>query len=218
MVTILIVEPDDGFRNLLTEALKNAGYHVMEASNGEEALELYEKERPDLVLMDILLQGYSGIELLKMIRIFDKETMIAILTSVSDEGMQLRAYEQQVDDYILKPVSMNLLTRKVEAMLRRTGHLMTRYLKYGSICLDTEGYRAYWNQETMELTARELDLLKTLIQNQGRVMNRNRLLDKVWGYDYTGDERIVDAHIKNLRRKIPENVITTVKGIGYTMK
>ena len=218
MLTILIVEDDILIRGTVAEYLRNAGYKAIEAGNGEEALEVYEKEHPNLILLDIMLPGYSGMELLKMIRIFDKETMIIMMTALSDEMTQLSAFEYQIDDYITKPFSVNVLIKKIESLLRRAGLLDNGYLEYEGLQLDTEGYKAFWNQKDLELTATEFDLLKILIQNKGRVLTRMQMLDKVWGYDYIGDERIVDAHIKNLRRKLPDGIISTAKGIGYTVK
>lgn len=219
MIKIMVVEDDAAIRSTIREYLKTAGYQVYEAGNGEEALSMYGKIYPDLILLDIMLPGYSGMELLKMIRVFDKDTLIIMLTALSDETTQLTAFENQVDDYITKPFSVNVLVKKIESLLKRAGRIGSAMLEYEHLSLDVEGYKAYWDDaKALELTATEFDLLKTLIQNRGRVMSRTQLLDKVWGYDYIGDERIVDAHIKNLRHKLPENIIVTAKGIGYSVK
>lgn len=128
----------------------------------------------------------------------------------------MKAFEYKVDDYVTKPFSPTVLIKRVEAILRRCGKLTHDFIDMGELRIDSLSYKAFFKGVDIELTVKEFELLKTLGENAGRVLSRERLLDKVWGYDYLGDDRIVDAHIKNLRRKLSIDIIKTVKGIGYS--
>ena len=215
MATILIVEDEFDIRELLEAYLTNEGYKVIAAEDGEEALERFHDESPDLVLLDLLLPGLDGFQVCRAIR-EESDLPVIMLTALGSEQSELKGFDLRVDDYIAKPFSMPVLLRRVEAVLRRTMKgPAARKLAHRSLCLDLDGYKAAVNGETIELTGREFALLRVLLQNRGRVLTRQMLLNRVWGYDFYGDERIVDTHIKNLRKKLGVDYIETIRGVGY---
>ncbi len=215
MATILIVEDEFDIRELLEAYLTNEGYKVIAAEDGEEALELFHDGHPDLVLLDLLLPGLDGFQVCRAIR-EESDLPVIMLTALGSEQSELKGFDLRVDDYIAKPFSMPVLLRRVEAVLRRTMKgPAARKLTHRSLSLDLDGYKAAVNGETIELTGREFALLRVLLQNRGRVLTRQMLLNRVWGYDFYGDERIVDTHIKNLRKKLGVDYIETIRGVGY---
>lgn len=218
--TILIVEDDLTILEVIAEYLKEAGFTVLAARDGRQARDLINQVNCiDLFLLDIMLPQISGIELLKTIRADKsyKGTPVVMLTALNDEYTQLVCFEGLADDYITKPFSPKILVKRVEALLRRTG-AMKSILELGKILIDVDGYAAFENGDRIPLTLKELELLKILMNNNQKVLSRQQLLNSVWGYDYFGDERIVDVHIKNLRKKFKSNIITTVKGVGYKIE
>lgn len=215
MVKILVVEDDGNIRSTLSEYLRLAGYEITECEDGQEAVSLYDQTTPDLVVLDIMLPSLSGLEVLKELRKRDSTLPVIMLTALGDEETQMNAYEEKADDYVVKPFSIPIFLKKVESLLRCCGKLQGEELIYGHLRIDVNGYAVFWDLAPVELTLTEFELLKTLVQHHGQILTRSQLLDQVWGFDYIGEERIVDAHIKNLRRKLPENIINTVKGIGY---
>ena len=215
MATILIVEDEFDIRELLEAYLTNEGYKVIAAEDGEEALELFHDGHPDLVLLDLLLPGLDGFQVCRAIR-EESDLPVIMLTALGSEQSELKGFDLRVDDYIAKPFSMPVLLRRVEAVLRRTMKgPAARKLAHRALSLDLDGYKASVAGETIELTGREFALLRVLLQNRGRVLTRQMLLNRVWGYDFYGDERIVDTHIKNLRKKLGVDYIETIRGVGY---
>ena len=215
MATILIVEDEFDIRELLEAYLTNEGYRVIAAEDGEEALERFHDGNPDLVLLDLLLPGLDGFQVCRAIR-EESDLPVIMLTALGSEQSELKGFDLRVDDYIAKPFSMPVLLRRVEAVLRRTMKgPAARKLAHRALSLDLDGYTATVNGETIELTGREFALLRVLLQNRGRVLTRQMLLNRVWGYDFYGDERIVDTHIKNLRKKLGVDYIETIRGVGY---
>jgi two-component system response regulator VanR len=218
-IHILVVEDDLYIQELISEFLKAQNFKVSVAEDGTVAWQMIKEEEYDLVILDIMLPNMDGYLLCKMIR--QKSSVpIIILTALSEEKDQLKAFELEADDFISKPFSFNVLVKRVEAVLRRGkgSQMATDELVLGKIKLDCGGYKVYVNNQLIDLTAKEFEILKMLIENKGKVMTREMLVDKIWGYDYFGDNRIVDAHIKNLRKKINLSYIKTVKGIGYTLE
>ena len=215
MATILIVEDEFDIRELLEAYLTNEGYKVIAAEDGEEALERFQDESPDLVLLDLLLPGLDGFQVCRAIR-EESDLPVIMLTALGSEQSELKGFDLRVDDYIAKPFSMPVLLRRVEAVLRRTMKgPAARKLAHRALSLDLDGYKASVAGEQIELTGREFALLRVLLQNRGRVLTRQMLLNRVWGYDFYGDERIVDTHIKNLRKKLGVDYIETIRGVGY---
>ena len=215
MLRILVVEDDFDIQELLQNYLENEGYQVILASDGEEAQCQFADSQADLVLLDLMLPNLDGYQVCKAIRA-ESDVPVIMLTALDSEQHQLRGFDLSIDDYITKPFSMPLLLRKIEAVLRRTtGYHGLRQIVSSNLTLDLDCYKAYVEDRPVELTQREFELLKALLQHQGKVLTRQMLLNRVWGYDFYGDERIVDTHIKNLRKKLNVHDIETIRGVGY---
>lgn len=217
MQTILIVEDDPDIQELLREFLKEAGYAVTSASDGMEAMDLFAKKKYDLILLDIMLPKIDGFGVCELIR-KQSQVPIIMLTALGGEEEQIRGLDLQVDDYITKPFSVPILIRKIAAVLRRSSQTQEEghtTIAYRNLSLDLDNYTATVDGTAYELTQREFEVLRELLTHQGRIMTRQNLLDKLWRYDFYGDERVVDTHIKNLRKKLGIAFIQTVRGVGY---
>lgn len=215
MSKILVVEDEYDIQELLQNYLEHEGYQVVIATDGAQAIEVFRNSNVDLVLLDILLPGLNGYEVCKAIR-EESDLPIIMLTALDSEQNQLKGFELRIDDYIPKPFSMPVLLRKIDAVLRRTGGKgLSKQMRYKTLAIDLDGHKVYVYGQMIDLTHKEFELLKTLLQNQGRVLSRQTLLNRVWSYDFYGDERIVDTHIKNLRKKLGPNYIETIRGVGY---
>ena len=216
--SILVMEDDVNIQELIVEFLKAEGYDVDYASDGLEGIQLFKKKEYDLVLLDIMMPNLDGYSVCKMIR-QNSNVPIIFLTALNEETDQLKGFELECDDYITKPFSFNLLIQRVKAILRRgKNNLSGDFLNFEKIKLDLNTYSVQIDEQNIELTLKEFNILKMLIEKYPQVITRESLLDSIWGYDYYGDTRIVDAHIKNLRKKISLPYIKTVKGIGYTLE
>jgi two-component system, OmpR family, response regulator VanR len=215
-IKILVVEDDEHILNAIRIFLMDAGYTVDTASDGEEALELYYEKRQHLVILDILLPGMDGLELLKEIRLMS-DVPILMMTALGDDRYQLNAFSNEADDYITKPFSMQILLKRVEALLRRSG-LLRKEIRAGMLTLFPESYTAHYGEIELPLTPREFEILMLLTKNKGRVVPHETLLTRIWGYDFIGNERIIHANIKNIRSKLPVNIIRTIKGVGYRLE
>ena len=216
MTRILVVEDEPDIQELLCAYLRESGYEVEQALDGVEALDKFRRGHFELVLLDLLLPKIDGFGVCELIR-RESGVPILMLTAVDGESEALRGYGAGVDDYITKPFSMPVLLQKIRAVLRRSGQVPPErsLLRYRDLTLDLDGMEASLDGRSLELTAREFELLRTLISSPGRVYTREMLLSKLWGYDFYGDERVVDSHIKNLRRKLERDYIETVRGVGY---
>jgi len=212
---ILIIEDEADIRSILKAFLEEDGYAVDMAADGVEGMAAFHKGQYNLILLDIMMPRINGFAVCEMIR---KESNIPIvmLTALDDEDDQIKGFDLQVDDYITKPFSMQILLKKIAAVLRRTaGSANTNRLFYQRLTLDLDGYQVYVDDQAIELTYREFEVLRELLLNQGRVLTRQNLLNRLWNYDFYGDERIVDTHIKNIRKKLDVNYIETIRGVGY---
>lgn len=217
MQRILVVEDDMDIQDLLKNFLQEVGYEIVLASDGAEALSLFSASQFDLVLLDVMLPKIDGFVVCELIR-KQSQVPIIMLTALSGEEEQIRGLDLQVDDYITKPFSMPILIRKIAAVLRRSGGPQEREhetIVYQNLVLDCDNYTAAVDGAEYELTQREFEVLKELLTHQGRILTRQNLLDKLWRYDFYGDERVVDTHIKNLRKKLGIAFIKTVRGVGY---
>ena len=215
MIRVLIVEDDRDIQELLQAYLAEEGYDTALASDGEEALKQFCAQAADLVLLDLMLPKLDGYGVCRAIRA-QSDVPVVMLTALDSELHQLKGFDLRIDDYITKPFSMPVLLRKVEAVLRRTnGRGGQRRMRYRGLALDLDAHQAYVGERAVEPTRREFELLKVLLQNQGRVLSRQALLNRVWSYDFYGDERIVDTHVKNLRKKLGTDYIETIWGVGY---
>lgn len=217
MAKILIVEDDLDIQELLQNFLQEAGYEVSIANDGVEAVSLFSTAHYDLILLDVMLPKIDGFTVCELIR---KQSQIPIimLTALSGEKEQIKGLDLQVDDYITKPFSMPVLVRKIAAVLRRSNMIPNQEhqtISYDNLILDFDSYEATVDGISYELTQREFEVLRELLLNQGRVLTRHNLLAKLWKYDFYGDERVVDTHIKNLRKKLGIDFIQTIRGVGY---
>ena len=215
--TILVIEDEKPIQSILKAFLVDAGYTVLLAGDGVEGLEKFHQHRPDLVLLDILLPGIDGFAVCKTLR-QESRVPIIMLTALDDDASQIKGFDAMADDYITKPFSMPLVLRRIEAVLRRSEQGMQSepaVIHYKDITMDTDSFTVHIGQELVPLTTREFEILKFLLENQGRVFTRDHLLNSIWGYDFFGDEKIVNTHIKNIRKKLGAEYIETIRGVGY---
>ncbi|MDB8792486.1 response regulator transcription factor [Romboutsia sp. 1001216sp1] len=215
--SILVIEDDSDIQELIVEFLGSKGYKIDSANDGVEGIQKFKEKEYDLIILDIMMPNLDGHSVCKMIR-KNSNVPIIFLTALTDESDQIKGFDLECDDYITKPFSFKLLIKRVEAVLRRTSQTSSDCLIFEDLKLDLNTYTAKIKEETIELTLKEFNILKTLIEKYPQVVTRESLLDSIWGYDYYGDTRIVDAHIKNIRKKIVLPYIKTVKGIGYTLE
>lgn len=216
MQSILIVEDDPAIQALLHDFLLEAGYAVAVASDGVEALSRFEEQTFDLVLLDLLLPKMDGYSVCRAIR-EKSDVPVIMLTALDGEDAQIRGLDLRADDYITKPFSMPVLLWKIAAVLRRcSGREEAQTIRLRGLTLDLDGYRAYADGKNLGLTPREFEILRELASHPGRVLTRQNLLRTLWRYEFLGDERIIDTHMKNLRKKLgPYDCIETVRGVGY---
>ncbi len=224
MTTVLVVEDEETVLETLAYNLEQEGYKVLTAGDGEGALKLVRSKKPDLIVLDIMLPGLDGLAVCRLIR---KDPEIAhipiiMLTARGTQGDKMVGLDSGADDYITKPFGLGEFLARVRAVLRRTpGRFAERaVLQAGDIEVDPAARRAYRQGEELQLSHKEFDLLVELMRNRGAVLSRDLILSRVWGYDYYGDSRTVDVHIRWLRQKIeadPSNPrhIITVRGVGY---
>ena len=217
MNKILVVEDDLDIQELLQNVLQESGYDITVANDGLEAINIFSDDDFDLILLDILLPKIDGFSVCEFIR-KKSQIPIIILTALNGEKEQIKGLDLQVDDYITKPFSMPVLVRKIAAVLRRaskTSDQEHKTISYDNLILDFDDYTASVNGISYELTQREFEVLRELLLNQGRILTRQNLLNKLWKYDFYGDERVIDTHIKNLRKKLNITFIQTIRGVGY---
>ncbi len=216
---ILIVEDDRDIQELLQEFLKEAGYMVDIAVDGVEAIAMFNANTYDLILLDIMLPKITGYSVCELVR-KQSQVPIIMLTALDSESDQIKGLDLQADDYITKPFSMPILMRKIAAVLRRSNRNNDNNtsIYYKDLTLDLDGYRVYVRDVEYELTQREFDVLKELLVNQGKALSRQYFLNKLWKYDFYGDERVIDTHIKNLRKKLDIDYIETIRGVGYKIE
>lgn len=219
MERVLIVEDDPDILEMLSSWLSEAGYKTVEAQDGMEAIDKFTDGQYDLVLLDLMLPKIDGFGVCEWIRKHSSVPII-MLTALDGEKEQLRGYDLKIDDYVTKPFSMPVLLRKISAILRRWEgeHREARILRYRDLVLDLDAYTAGRGERDLELTSHEFELLRELIQNQGRVMTYQMLINRLWNYNYLGDDRVVYSHIKNLRHKLGAEYIHTVRGVGYRIE
>ena len=215
MKRILVVEDEPDIQELLQAYLRETGYETAAAGDGAEALDLFQKQAFDLVLLDIMLPKLDGFGVCEVIR-RQSQVPILMLTALEGEEQQLRGFGLDIDDYVTKPFSMPVLLEKIRVILRRGGETgEENLLRYQDLVVDLDAREVTAGGHPLELTAREFELLCTFLASPGRVFTREMLLAKLWGYDFFGDERVVDSHIKNLRHKLGRDYIETVRGVGY---
>ena len=215
MATLLIVEDDRKTNEAICEYLKLAGHKLIPAYDGESALQCFSNSRIDLIVLDIMLPKISGLSVLHEIR--EKSSVpILMLTAIGDEYTQVSSFDGQADDYIVKPFSMILLGRRITALLRRSGKgILPDTIEFGNVIVDFLGYTAKDDNGKIDVTPKEIDLLKLFVEHKGLVLTRSQILDDLWGDSHPIIDRTVDTYIKNLRKKLHLDCIVTVIGIGY---
>ena len=213
---ILIVDDDENICELLRLYLEKDGFDTVVAGDGEQAVEYAAKYSPDLILLDIMLPKLDGWQVCREIR-KTSETPIIMLTAKSDEKDELLGFELGVDEYISKPFSPKILVARVEAILRRTNALDDGDIEVGGICINQSAHEVKIDGKQIELSFKEFELLTYFVTNQGVALSRERILNNVWNYDYFGDARTIDTHVKKLRSKLGKKgeYIKTIWGMGY---
>ena len=215
MKKILVIDDEWKIRKLIKDYLVREGYSVDEAGDGEEGLELFFQTTYDIVVLDIMMPKIDGWSVCRKIR-EESQVPIIMLTARADESDQLFGFELETDEYMVKPFNPKLLVAKVKALLRRDGKIVDKtYLQFGELIVDTSKREVRLGDVVLELTPKEYDLLYFFIENKGLALSREKILNSVWGWDYFGDSRTVDTHIKRLRKKIGDDFIQTVRGFGY---
>lgn len=227
MAKILVVEDDRNLLDVLKYNLRQEGYNAVTAVDGAEALDVARREKPDLIILDVMLPKLSGFEVCRILR-KEMTVPILILTAKDEEVDKIVGLEIGADDYMTKPFSMRELLARIGAMLRRAEMFRPQPageepLKIGELEIDSARHKAFLRGAALELTPKEFELLLFLARNKGFVFSREQLLDKVWGYDYAGETRTVDVHIRWLRQKIETDPakprrLVTVRGTGYKLE
>jgi two-component system, OmpR family, alkaline phosphatase synthesis response regulator PhoP len=220
---ILIVDDEENIVELIKFNLEKNGYKVLTAVNGIDGLKLAKIEVPQLILLDLMLPGMDGYDVCKEIRKDNSISTIPVimLTAKGDEFDKILGLELGADDYMTKPFSVRELLARIKAVLRRTSEqFIENTYRFGSVTIDFDKHEVLKNDEKVELTVKEFEFLELLIKNKGRVLTRDFLMDRIWGYEYSGETRTVDVHIRHLRQKIEDDdknpkFIETLRGIGY---
>lgn len=213
---ILFLEDEPTIREVLTEYMKIQNYEVTCAEDGEKALKLLGQEAFDMAVLDIMVPKVSGLEVLSFIKENKPETATIMLTALDDEKTQVQAFNAYADDYVIKPVSPIILLKRMETILRRVKKGEQKEEK--GLVIHGDSYQAFYDGKPLELTLSEFLLLQVLEKEKNRAFTREQLILKIFNEDYVGNDRIIDAHVKNLRKKLPKNYIKTVIGIGYQFK
>ncbi len=218
-ITILVVDDESRIRKLIKDFLHQEDYNVIEAEDGEDALNVYEenKNKIDLIILDVMMPKFDGWSVLRKIRQDNTQLPIIMLTARAEEQDELFGFELGVDEYITKPFSPKILVARVNTILRRTTKKSKTIQDIGGIVIDPEGRTVSVDGKALELSLREYELLKYLMDNENIALSRNNILSKVWNYEYYGDSRTIDSHIKKIRHKLGKKgrYIQTIRGIGY---
>jgi len=217
-LSILVVDDDPRIRALLRRTLQLEGYRVLEAADGKEALKMLDREEPDLVILDVLMPGPDGFAVCERIR--EREDVpILMLTARDEVGDRVRGLRAGADDYLVKPFAMEELLARIHSLLRRAGRLEDRPLRFASLFLDPRTREVRREERLIPLTPKEFDLLKIFLQNPRRILDRDTLVSRAWGYDYEAESNTLEVHISSLRQKLGEpRLIHTVRGAGYILR
>jgi DNA-binding response OmpR family regulator len=221
MIKVLIIDDNRQITSILEEYAKNEGYTAFVASDGIEGLRMFESEKPDIILLDVMMPRMDGFEVCREIR-KTSQIPIIMITARGEDFEKIMGLEIGADDYIVKPFSPGEVLARIKAILRRInrGDTDTRTFQYGNLEVNLEDYTAFLDGHPVILTKKEIELLWTLATNRNKVFTRDQLLNALWGYDYFGDNRTVDSHIKRLRAKLDQAAhpgwdIKTIWGVGY---
>ncbi len=217
-ITVLVVDDESRMRKLVKDFLTKKGYNVLEAQDGEAALQVFEenKNKISIILLDVMMPKLDGWSVLRQIR-QNSDVPIIMLTARGEEQDELFGFELGVDEYISKPFSPKILVARVESILNRTKPKEKDVKEYGGIVIDSDGRTVKIDGKQIDLSLREYELLKYLVDNNGIALSRDKILNNVWNYDYYGDSRTIDSHIKKIRHKLGKKgkYIETIRGVGY---
>lgn len=221
---ILLVDDEQDILNFISYNLKKEGYEVFTALSGKEAIAIAKKEKPDLIIIDVMMPEMDGIETCQELRTIDelKDTLITFLSARAEDYSQVAGFDAGADDYITKPIKPRLLVSKIKAILRRKSNgnsaEINAEVEIGSIRIDREKYLVYKGEETHSLPKKEFELLALLLSNPGKVFTREVILETIWGTDVVVGDRTIDVHIRKLRERLGDENIETIKGVGYKFK
>jgi two-component system response regulator VanR len=215
-IKILLVEDDENINNVVKSFLTESGYAVDACFSGDDALVKFYDNTYQLAILDIMLPGTNGHELLRELRKINN-TPVLMMTALSDDENQIKAFDAEADDYVTKPFKVQILLKRVEALLRRSG-VLSKEIHCGKLVLFPEDFKAVYDDRPLALTLKEFEILMLFTQNKRKTLAHETILSRVWGYDFEGGESTVHTHIKNLRAKLPVNIITTVRGVGYRLE
>lgn len=216
MKKILIVDDEEQIRNILRMYLVREGYEISEAEDGEKGLKLFYEKPFDLVILDVMLPKTDGWSILREIKKYT-ETPVIMLTARDDSEDEVFGFEMGADDYITKPFNNKVLLARVKSLLRKSNNSVESIIEIGDLVINDTSHSITDSKGEIELAPKEYDLLVYLVKNNKIALSREKLLNEVWGYDFLGDDRTIDTHIKNLRKKIGKGTIKTIRGIGYKL-
>lgn len=214
---ILIADDEPDILEIIEFNLQGQGYEVITARNGDEAFDKAKKTMPDLVILDIMMPGKSGIEVCNLLRMLPafKDTLIVFLTALADESSEVRGLETGADDYLTKPISPKVLLSKINALFRRLNKDENGIIQIGDLQINREKYSVSFKEQDIILARKEFELLSLLASKPGKVFLRNEILNQIWGTEVIVGDRTIDVHIRKIRQKLGIDCITTVKGVGY---
>lgn len=216
MKKILIVDDEEQIRNILRMYLVKEGYEITEAEDGEKGLKLFYEKPFDLVILDVMLPKKDGWSILREIKKYTT-TPVIMLTARDDSEDEVFGFEMGADDYITKPFNNKVLLARVKSLLKKNNNSIENIIEIGDLVINDTSHSVTNSKGEIELAPKEYDLLVYLIKNNKIALSREKLLNEVWGYDFLGDDRTIDTHIKNLRKKIGKSAIKTIRGIGYKL-
>jgi DNA-binding response OmpR family regulator len=217
---ILVIEDEDRMRKLIKDFLSKEDFIILEANNGENGLDIFiDNEDIDLVILDVMLPRVDGWSVLRQMK-DHKKTPVIMLTARAQTNDELFGFELGVDDYITKPFNMKILLARIKVLLRKNDKKDKNIIEIGGLSIDNLSHKVSVDNKVVEFTPLEYDLLLYLIENKNIALSREKILNNVWGYDYYGDIRTVDTHIKRIRQKLKTHadLIKTVRGVGYTIE
>lgn len=222
MTKLLVVDDDAHIRELVKVFLQNEGLEVIEATDGVDALSKLDTEKVDMVVMDIMMPNMDGWALCEEIRSFNTDLPILMLTAKGETSQKIKGFHLGTDDYLVKPFEPAELIVRVKSILKRYRISLSQVVEAGNVKLNRHTHEVVMNGETILLRLKEFELLFTLASYVGKTFSREQLIEEIWGYDYEGDERTVDVHIKRIRERFPQEtsgfVIRTIRGLGYRLE
>jgi len=215
MTKVLFLEDDPVISDVLAEYMKLQQYEVTPIDDGDAAITLLREYVFDIAVLDIMVPHKSGLEVLQYIRTSKKDIPVIMLTAINDEQTQVKAFNLYADDYVVKPVSPLILLKRMETILRRAKNYDKKFKEIDGLYLNDDSYQAFFDNVSLQLTLSEFLLMQALKNDAGKAFTREQLILKIFNEDYIGNDRIIDAHVKNIRKKMPLNYIKTVIGVGY---